>query len=127
MLRKQNALIRSHSRELYSLRRSAKEASMSRLSKLLLLLAAFALSSVAAAEPPLERLPKPSADVGGSGDAPAEPSYNGKRLSQWLEALSDKDPKTRRRAAEILGLGPFGAAPVPALVDALQDEDAGVR
>jgi HEAT repeat protein len=45
-----------------------------------------------------------------------------------IEALGDKDPRLRQRAAEELAKsGPYAQEAMPALKKAMQDEDRGVR
>jgi HEAT repeat protein len=58
----------------------------------------------------------------------AEPKAGGQSLSYWLEALHDKDPAKRHKAATKLGnIGPGEPAVIPALVAAVKDPDATVR
>src|SRR5262245_8418255 len=60
--------------------------------------------------------------------AEKEPTFEGKSLSAWVEALKDKDPKIRVQAAKALeSIGPKAKAAVPALIDALKDESVLVR
>src|SRR5438093_2674240 len=55
-----------------------------------------------------------------------EPLYKGKPAGDWLQALQDSDPQTRREAAGALAtLKAKDAA--PQLAVALKDQDAGVR
>lgn len=57
-----------------------------------------------------------------------EPSSRGRPLSAWIADLKAPAPHTRNNAAyEIAGMGPAAAAAVPALIEALDDEDAAVR
>jgi HEAT repeat protein len=57
-----------------------------------------------------------------------EPVSDGRPLSEWIEDLKALAPQTRNAAAyEIAGLGPAGAAAVPALILALDDPIAAVR
>lgn len=56
-------------------------------------------------------------------NAEEEPSYQGKTLSQWIEALKDENWLVRSGAADALAtIGPDAKA-APALVNALKDED----
>jgi len=49
-------------------------------------------------------------------------------MNHWVQALSDPDPKLRKKAAEKLGnVGSSDPAVVPALREALKDKDADVR
>jgi len=57
-----------------------------------------------------------------------EPTFQGRSLSDWTEALKDSNPKTRVGAAWALGrIGPSAAPAVPALIEALSDPDKLVR
>jgi hypothetical protein len=57
-----------------------------------------------------------------------EAVYQGKTVSQWIEALKDKDKGTRIAAAFALGkIGPAAKDAVPALIEALKDKDRDVR
>jgi hypothetical protein len=57
-----------------------------------------------------------------------EAVYQGKTVSQWVEALKDKDDRTRRGAAIALGqIGPAAKDAVPALIEVLKDKDDRVR
>jgi len=58
-----------------------------------------------------------------------EPTYEGKPLSEWLKWLRSAEAKERRAAAFALSteIGPEGKAAVPALIEALKDEDKDVR
>jgi HEAT repeat protein len=65
---------------------------------------------------------------GCTGRKDQEPRAGGKPLSHWLEALHDKDPAERHKAATKLGnIGPGDPAVVPALTAAVKDPDAMVR
>jgi HEAT repeat protein len=60
--------------------------------------------------------------------ADKEPTFEGKPVSAWVNALKAKDPKARAHAAYALGvIGPAATAAVPALSDALKDRDEDVR
>jgi RNA polymerase sigma factor (sigma-70 family) len=62
--------------------------------------------------------------VEGTGPKKREPLDNGKPLSDWIKDLKDKDPDVRRKAAEAVGrIGSDAKAAVPALLDALEDEE----
>jgi len=59
--------------------------------------------------------------------AEEEPTYEGKTVSEWIEALKDEDKDVRSGAAEALGeIGPAAKPAVPALIEALGDEDSRV-
>ena len=52
----------------------------------------------------------------------------GEPVSHWLEAVKSPDPKTRKKAVDVLGnVGPADPAAIPALTDAVRDKDAAVR
>jgi HEAT repeat protein len=53
--------------------------------------------------------------------------FRGKTLEQWRADLHSPHPEIRRRAATALGLGPFGNAAVPALLEGLKDADTVVK
>src|SRR4051794_18093910 len=56
---------------------------------------------------------------------PAQPTRS---LNAWVQQLKDKDPDTRRRAAEALGnLGTDAGVASASLVEALQDPSSMVR
>lgn len=58
----------------------------------------------------------------------AEPSYDGRPLSSWVEDLSGASPYTRHSAAyAIASMGPKGAPAVPDLIKALDDSESTVR
>jgi HEAT repeat protein len=64
----------------------------------------------------------------GCARTPPVTTVHGKTLEHWVSALSDKDAKTRRKAAEVLGnVGAVDSVVVPALAAALKDRDAKVR
>src|SRR5947208_2609097 len=53
-----------------------------------------------------------------------EPVHKGKKLSEWIKQLADKDPEERGAAGKAIGLiGAKAKAAVPALIKALKDED----
>jgi HEAT repeat protein len=53
---------------------------------------------------------------------------NGKPVSHWLEAMSDPDPKVRRKAVIELGhVGTADPAIIPALMEAVKDRFSAVR
>ncbi len=57
-------------------------------------------------------------------EEPARPIvFRGKTLLQCSGELHSLDPRTRRRAATALGLGPFGKQAIPTLLEAPRDED----
>ncbi len=52
----------------------------------------------------------------------------GKPVNDWVRTLSDPDARLRKKAAEKLGnVGASDPAVVPALCEALKDQDADVR
>jgi HEAT repeat protein len=57
----------------------------------------------------------------------AEPSYQGKPLSYWIDTLKvkDSDPRARKRA--LIALEAIGEPAIPALAVAMQDKDSWVR
>lgn len=58
----------------------------------------------------------------------AEPSYDGRSLSSWVEDLSGLSPYTRSSAAyAIASMGPKGAPAVPTLIKGLDDSESTVR
>jgi hypothetical protein len=59
----------------------------------------------------------------------AEPTYQGKPLSRWLEQLRGDNRKDRQESAVALekNIGPAGKAAVGALIEALEDNDEVVR
>ncbi|MEP6573807.1 MAG: HEAT repeat domain-containing protein [Gemmatimonadota bacterium] len=72
--------------------------------------------------------------VAGSAHAQAthvkssEPSFDGRSLSLWIKDLKAAAPVTRNAAAyAISSMGPDAKAAVPALIDALSDDEATVR
>jgi HEAT repeat protein len=61
-------------------------------------------------------------------DVPQEKYFSGHPVEHWLEALRSPDPKTRKKAADVLGnVGPVDARSVPALIGAVKDPDPKVR
>ncbi len=61
-------------------------------------------------------------------EEPAKPLvFRGKTLVQWRADLHSTQPGIRSRAATALGLGPFGKAAVPFLLEARKDSDADVK
>src|SRR5438477_1993258 len=54
-----------------------------------------------------------------------DPTYQGKPLSTWLKQLRSDKVEDRQEAAVVLddNIGPEGKAAVPALIEALKDED----
>jgi HEAT repeat protein len=66
--------------------------------------------------------------LSGCSRTPPMTTVHGKTVEHWVNALSDKDAKSRRKAAEVLGnVGAADSAVVPALTAALKDRDARVR
>jgi HEAT repeat protein len=65
-----------------------------------------------------------------AGCGPAAPTLSGgKPVSFWVNALSDPDPKTRKKAVDELGnVGAADPAAFPAVLSALKDDpDPSVR
>ncbi|HZT83571.1 MAG TPA: HEAT repeat domain-containing protein [Gemmataceae bacterium] len=64
-----------------------------------------------------------------AGCAKKEPlTSHGKPVSYWVQALSDPDARTRKRAVTALGhVGTADPAAVPAVAGALKDRDPAVR
>ncbi|MFL5339726.1 MAG: HEAT repeat domain-containing protein [Gemmataceae bacterium] len=59
---------------------------------------------------------------------PAPTQAGGKPVSHWVQELKNPDAKARRHAVAKLGnVGPADPAVLPALREALNDADAGVR
>lgn len=57
-----------------------------------------------------------------------EPSFENRPLRAWIADLKGQAPQTRNAAAyAIAGMGPAASAAVPALIEALADEQATVR
>lgn len=66
--------------------------------------------------------------IGCGAKSQAEPKAGGKPLSHWLEAIHDKDPAVRHKAATKLGnIGPGDPAVLQALIGAVKDPNASVR
>lgn len=64
----------------------------------------------------------------GRSDVPKEKYFSGEPVEHWLEAIKSPDPKTRKKAADVLGnVGPVDPRAVPALIEAVKDRDAKVR
>jgi HEAT repeat protein len=60
--------------------------------------------------------------------AQQEPSFQGRPLRAWIEDLKAPAPETRNAAAyAISSMGPSAKAAVPALIQALNDDEASVR
>ncbi len=54
--------------------------------------------------------------------------FGGKTVDTWLAAMSDSDPDSRKKAADVLGnVGPIDSRSIPALTAAVKDEDPRVR
>ena len=61
-------------------------------------------------------------------DVPKEKYFRGEPVEHWLEAIKSLDPKTRKKAADVLGnVGPVDPRAVPALIEAVKDRDSKVR
>ncbi len=67
--------------------------------------------------------------VAGCGaDAPKEKYFSGETVEHWLAAIKSPDPKTRKKAADVLGnVGPVDPGAIPALILAVKDPDPKVR
>ena len=64
----------------------------------------------------------------GRSDVPTAKYFSGEPVPHWLEAIKSTDPKTRKRAADVLGnVGPVDPGAVPALIAAVKDPDPKVR
>ena len=64
----------------------------------------------------------------GCSKSPTMTTVHGKSLHHWLSALTDKDPKVRKKAADVLGnVGVADPAVLHALTEALKDRDPQVR
>ena len=62
------------------------------------------------------------------GKAPKELYFSGEPVAHWLELAQSPDPKSRKKAIDILGnVGPADPAAIPALIAAVKDKDASVR
>lgn len=69
-----------------------------------------------------------SASAQNGAPAAKEPESRGRPLSEWVADLKAAAPVIRNAAAyEIAGMGPAGAAAVPALIEALDDPMPVVR
>jgi HEAT repeat protein len=54
--------------------------------------------------------------------------FSGEPVEHWLKQINDRDPKARKKAADVLGnVGPVDPGAIPALINALKDKDASVR
>ena len=63
-----------------------------------------------------------------SASAQKEPSFQGHPLHELIADLKAAAPMTRNAAAySIAGIGPAAAPAVPALIEALHDQEASVR
>jgi HEAT repeat protein len=63
-----------------------------------------------------------------AADEPNEPTQDGRTVSQWIRMLKSKDVSERRHAAAALGIiGTPTEVVIPALGEALKDEDWEVR
>lgn len=61
-------------------------------------------------------------------DGPNEKFFNGHTVEHWLDAIKSPEPKTRKKAADVLGnVGSVDPRAIPALIEALKDRDAKVR
>ncbi len=59
---------------------------------------------------------------------PTKKYFGGEPVDHWLEAVKSPDPKTRKKAADVLGnVGPVDPRAIPALMKAVKDRDAKVR
>jgi HEAT repeat protein len=63
--------------------------------------------------------------LGAASPVQAQVDYLGRPMAEWESDLHEAVPEVRRRAA--LALAHFGALAVPALVEALDDQDFTVR
>lgn len=64
----------------------------------------------------------------GRADAPKEKYFSGEPVEHWLTAIKSTDPKTRKKAADVLGnVGPIDPGAIPALIVAARDSDPKVR
>lgn len=58
----------------------------------------------------------------------AEPTFQDRTLSSWVQDLKALAPYTRNQAAYAIGgMGPAAVAAVPALIEALKDPEPSVR
>jgi HEAT repeat protein len=54
--------------------------------------------------------------------------FSGEPVEHWLEAIKSPNPKTRKKAADVLGnVGPVDLRSIPALIGAVKDPDPKVR
>lgn len=61
-------------------------------------------------------------------DGPKEKYFSGETVEHWLDAIKSPEPKTRKKAADVLGnVGSVDPRAIPALIEALKDRDAKVR
>jgi len=66
--------------------------------------------------------------LAGCSRPPSMTTVHGKTVEHWVSALSDKDAKCRRKAAQVLGnVGASDPTAIPALTAALRDRDPQVR
>ena len=66
--------------------------------------------------------------VGCGAGAPKEKYFSGEPVEHWLAAMKSPDPKTRKKAADVLGnVGPVDPGAIPALMLAVKDPDPKVR
>jgi len=85
-----------------------------------LLTATLSAQAKLAAQTPSQTPPQAAADT--------DPVVRDRKLSEWIADLKAQAPYNRNMAAyEISFLGPAAAPAVPALIDALQDQEASVR
>jgi HEAT repeat protein len=64
----------------------------------------------------------------GPDDGPQGKYFGGQPVDHWLADVRSPNPKTRKKAAEVLGnVGPGDARSIPALIEAVKDADPGVR
>lgn len=54
--------------------------------------------------------------------------FSGEPVDHWLEEIKSNDPKTRKKAADVLGnIGPVDSRSIGALIVAVKDKDVKVR
>ena len=64
----------------------------------------------------------------GRTDGPQEKYFGGETVEHWLDGVNSPDPKSRKKAADMLGnIGAVDARAVPALIEVVKDRDAKVR
>src|SRR5437868_5944303 len=88
--------------------------------------AALALGMAVLTSLPLSAQERPTGPGPGGQAAPgkAEAQYKGKPTGFWVKQLSGQEVTARREAVQALaGIGPGAAAAVPALLEALRDDD----